>query len=96
MKATAWRQTFGKTAVKFMEDAEDLVGVNGAEGEIVVGIASIVEVEAAQHAGVQQPRYNLLDVLRGVVMTGVDQHARLRAGLTSQMDDMPQSAISVW
>ena len=35
--------------VDFVEDAEDLVGVDGAESEIVVGIAAVVEVEAAEH-----------------------------------------------
>ncbi len=34
-----------------MEDAEDLVGVDGAEGEVVVGVAAVVEVEAAEQIG---------------------------------------------
>ena len=68
-----------------MEDAEDLVGIDGAEGQVVVGIAAVVEVEAAQHAGVQQPRHDLLDVLRMVVMAGIDQHASLRAGVAREV-----------
>ena len=30
-----------------VEDAEDLVGIDGAHGQIVVGIAAVVEVESA-------------------------------------------------
>ena len=68
-----------------MEDAEYLVGVDGAEGEIVIGIAPVVEVESAEQVGVQQPRDNLLDVLREIVMAGIDQDTRLRAGLAAQV-----------
>ncbi len=70
--------------VNLVEDAEDLVGIDRAQRQIVVGIAPVVEVEAAQHLGVQQPRHNLLDVLRAVVMAGIHQHARLRAGDCAQ------------
>ncbi len=66
--------------MQFMEDAEDLVGIDGAEGEIVVGVAAVVEVESAEQAGVEQPGNNLLDVLRGIMVAGIDQNASLRAG----------------
>ena len=46
-----------------MEDAEDLIGIDGAQGQVVVGVAAVVEVEPAQQAGVQQPSDNLLDIL---------------------------------
>ena len=32
----------------FVEDAEDLVGIDGSQREVVVGIAAVVEMEAAQ------------------------------------------------
>ena len=67
--------------VDLVEDAEDLVGIDGAEREVVVGVAAVVEVEAAEHVFIEQPRDDLLDVLRKVVMAGVDQHLGLRAGL---------------
>ena len=88
-------ETVGKAGMDLVEDAEDLVGVDGAEGQIVVGIAAVVEVEAAEQAGVKKPGDNLLDVLRGVVVAGVDEDAGLRAGSTREWEDMPQSAMSV-
>jgi len=61
-----------------MEDAKHLVRVDRAEGQVVVRIAAVVEVEAAEHLLREQPRDDLLDVLRQVMMAGVDEHARLR------------------
>ncbi len=63
-----------------MEDAEDLVGIDGAEGKVVVGVAAVVEVEAAEKAGVEEPGDDLLDVLRGIMMAGIDQNAGLGTG----------------
>jgi hypothetical protein len=77
---------FGKAGVNLMEDAKDLVGIDGAEGEVVVGIAAIVEVEAAEEAGVEQPGDDLLDILRTRDL-GPDWRAK--------WEDMPQSAMSV-
>ena len=71
-------EAFGLGAEQFMKDAEDLVGIDGAQGEVVVGVAAVVEVETAQESGVEQPSDDLLDVLRGIVMPGIDQHAGLR------------------
>ena len=71
--------------MNLVEDAEDLVRINRAQGQIIVGIAAIVEMEAAQHAGVQQPRHDLLDILRGIVMAGIHQHPGLRASLGGQV-----------
>ena len=79
-----------------VEDAEDLVRVDGAQRQVVVGVAAVVEVEAAQHVLAEQPRHDLLDVLRLVVMAGIHQHlapaARRRCDSSSAM---PQSAMSV-
>ena len=55
-----------------MEDAKYLVRIDGAEREVVVGVAAVVEVEAAEEAGVQEPRNDLLDVLGRVMMAGID------------------------
>ena len=68
-----------------MEDAEDLVGVDGAEGEVVVGVAAVVEVESAEQVGVKEPGDDLFDVLREVVMAGVDEDKGLGAGLAAQV-----------
>ncbi len=79
-----------------MEDAEDLVRIDGAHGQIVVGISAVVEVEAAEHAEIEQPRHDLFDVLRLIMMARIHQHlgARARAHCASS-SAMPQSAISV-
>ncbi len=67
-----------------MKDTEDLVGIDRSQGEIIVGVAPIVKVEAAQHLGVQQPGDDLLYILRLVVMPGIDQHQSLRSGRPGQ------------
>jgi hypothetical protein len=89
-------QAFRSGGVKLMEDAEDLVGVNGAQGQVVVGVAAVVEVESAEQAGVQQPRDDLLDILRSY-SGGRYRPARAPAGrpVRARCDDMPQSAMSV-
>jgi hypothetical protein len=70
--------------VDFVENAEDLVRIDRAQREIIVGIAAVVEVEAAQHVLVEQPCDDLLDVLRRVMVAGVDQHLRTRAGFLGE------------
>ncbi len=62
------------------EDAEHLVGVDAAHGQVVVAVAAVVEVESAKHLLVDQPGDDLLDVLGQVVVAGVHQHLGLRAG----------------
>ena len=47
MKAMPERSS-RRGAEDLVEDAEDLVGIDGAEGEIVVGVLAVVEVEAAE------------------------------------------------
>ena len=46
----------------FVEDAEDGVGIDAAEGEIVVGVFAVVEMESAEHLLVEQPGDDLFDV----------------------------------
>src|ERR1035438_6873986 len=64
-----------------VEDAEDLVRIDGSQREIVVGVAAVVEMESAQHVFREQPRHDLLDVLRLIMMPGIHQHLGLRAGV---------------
>src|SRR4029077_18833682 len=69
-----------------VENAEDLIGVNRSEGQIIVGVAAIVKVETAEHAFREKPGDNLLDVLGRIVMTSVDQNFRLRTGKAREME----------
>ena len=78
-----------------MKDAEDLVGIDRAQREIVVGIAAVVEMEAAEHVVMQQPRHDLLDVLGLIVMPGIDQDQACGPAVRASRKAMPQSAISV-
>ena len=67
-----------------VKDAKHLIRIDGPERQVVVRIAAIVEVEPSEHAFVEQPRDDLLDVLRRVVVTGIHQHLRLRARTSRQ------------
>src|SRR5580692_6367125 len=58
----------------FMKDTEDLVGVDGAKSEIVIGVAAIVEMESTQQLLRKKPGDDLFDVLRGVMMAGIHQN----------------------
>ena len=53
-------------------------------GQIVIGIAAIVKMKSSQHVFRQEPCHDLLDILRCVVMSGIDQDSRLRAGSARQ------------
>src|SRR5580698_11509569 len=65
-------------AQDLVEDAKDLIWINRSDRQIVVRIAAIIKVEAAQQLNMQQPGYDLLDILRLIVMSRIHQHARLR------------------
>src|ERR1700733_14255487 len=69
-----------------MEDAKHLVGVDRAQRQIVIGVAAVVEMEAAQHIFGQEPCNNLFDVLGRIMMPGIDQHPGLRSGSPRQME----------
>src|SRR5579872_543565 len=60
--------------LNFVEDAKDLIRIDGTQRQIIVGITPIVEMEAAEHVFGEEPCNDLLDVLRGVVMSGIDQN----------------------
>src|SRR5476651_2194887 len=51
-----------------VEDAEHLIRIDRPQRQVVVRIAAIVEVKAAEHPLGQQPRDDLLDVLRLVMV----------------------------
>ena len=69
-----------------MEDAEDLVGIDGAQRQIVVGVSAVVEMEAADHFVMQQPGHDLLDVLGLIVMAGIHQNVSLRTRRARQQE----------
>jgi len=79
-----------------VEDAEDLVGIDGAHGEVVVGVAAVVKVESRQHVHVEQPGHNLLDVLCLIVVAGIHQDLGFGPAACASTSAMPQSAMSVW
>ena len=81
--------------MNLVEDAEDLVGIDRSQGEIVVGITAVIEVEAAHHVVVQKPGDDLLDVLRLVVMAGIDEDNACGPALRASRNAIPQSAMSV-
>ncbi len=79
-----------------VEDAEHLVGVDRSQRQVIVGIAPVVEVKSAQHSSAQQPGDNLFNVLRLVVVAGVDQHQCLRpGGLGQQQRHAPVGYVGV-
>ena len=67
-----------------VEDAEYLIWIDRSQGQIVVGVAAIVEMKPSQHVSDEQPGHDLLDILRRIVMSGIDQHFGLRAGCASK------------
>src|SRR5271169_2206082 len=69
-------QTIATGEVNLMEDTKDLIVIDGPQRQVIVSIAAVVEMKTAQHADVQKPRDDLLDVLCGIVMTGIHKHAR--------------------
>src|SRR5438045_8376065 len=54
------------------------LGIDGTKSEVIVGIATVVEMKPAYHLVMEQPGDDLLDVLCLVVMSRIHQHIRLR------------------
>ena len=63
-----------------MKQAEDLIGIDGTQGKIVIGVTAIVEVETSEHFFTLQPCQDLFDILCLIVMAGIDQNESLWAG----------------
>ncbi len=84
------------TVPDLLEDAKNLVRVDRSQGQIVIRVAAVVEVESAQHVQIEQPRHNLLDVLTLVMMARIHQHLGLRpGGLRKQQRHPPVGDIGV-
>ena len=79
-----------------VEDTEDLIRIDRSDRQVVVGIPPVVEMEPAEHLFAEEPRDHLLDVLRRVVVTGIDEHLRRGPAARESSSAMPQSAMSVW
>lgn len=63
-----------------MEDPEELIRIDAAHGEVIVGVLAVVEVKAAQEVLVDEERDDVLDVGTGEVVPGVDQDFGLGPG----------------
>ena len=67
-------------------DPEELEGVDRADDQVVVRVLSVVEVEAAEKPFLEQEGDDLLDVRSQRVMSGIDEHLRLRAESAADED----------
>jgi len=56
------------------EDAEHRVRVDAPDGEVVVPVLAVVEMEATEHALVEQKGDDVFDVGPGQMVAGIDQH----------------------
>ncbi len=80
---------------QFVEDEEEAEGIDRPGVEIVVAVFRIVEMEAAELPGIDQPRDDLLDVdVRRVVPESTRQKA-LGPSSIAVIRLVPQSAITV-
>ena len=75
--------------VDLVKNPENLIRIDRAESQIVVGVTAVVKVEAAQHVFVQEPGDDLLDVLGVVMVAGVDEDFRAWARLLRQQQRHP-------
>ena len=64
----------------FVENAENLIRIDRAEREVIIGVAAIIEVEATEHIFIEQPCDDLLDVLRKIMVPRVNEHLRAGTG----------------
>src|SRR5947199_10151647 len=79
-----------------MKDTKYLIGIDGTKSEVIVGIATVVEMKPAYHLVMEQPGDDLLDVLCLVVMSRIHQHIGLRTGsLGQQQGHAPVRDVSV-
>jgi len=68
----------------FVEDSENLVGIDRTEGQVVVRVTPVIEMKPSHHFLVEEPRDDLFDVLRLVVMSGIDKNKGLGTGFLRQ------------
>src|SRR5438552_14831789 len=74
------RTIFCFESKNLVKDAEYLIGIDGTKCEVVVGIATVIEMKSANHYLMEQPGNDLLNVLGLIVMPGIHEHIRLRTG----------------
>src|SRR5207253_1002640 len=51
----------------------DLIRINGSHRQVVIGVAAVIEVKSSEHVFGKQPRNDLLNILRVVVMSRIHQ-----------------------
>ena len=75
-------------------DQEELVRPDRPDGEVVVAVLGVVEVEPAEAADHREPRHDLLDVRVRQVVAEVDEAlAPARPAACASSSDEPQSAF---
>src|SRR6266487_3689517 len=47
-----------------MENSKHLVGIDGTDRKVIVGITAVVEMKSSEHLFREQPSHNLLNILR--------------------------------
>ena len=73
----------------FVEDPEDLIWVNRSQGQIVVGVATVIEMKAPEHVFGEQPGDDLLNILGRVVVSGINKNLGLWACGTREDESHP-------
>jgi len=79
----------------FVKNAEDLIGVHAPQGQIVIRVAPVIEMEAPQHVLAEQPGNDLLHVLRLIMVPGITKTFARGPQCLQKIQDIPQSAMSV-
>ena len=74
------RPGFPLVEKNLVKNSEDLIRVDRAERQIVVSVTAIIKMESAEHVFRKQPGDDLLDILRLIMMTGINQHFCLWPG----------------
>ena len=77
------------------DDEEELVRVDRPDGEVVVAVLRVVEVEAAESAGHRQAAHDLLDVRVRQVVAEVDEALGASPACWASSSDDPQSAFTL-
>ncbi len=80
---------------ELVENEKQTERVDGAGIEVVVAVFGIVEMEAGEAAGADQPGDDLLDIDVGRMMPEIDEAERFRPKSLAAIRLDPQSAITV-